>query len=624
MPTRLAKLVPIAVCTILLCIVLTVGILNPSSQDKEPLFKIGTGTSSVYIKAWLDSTDSCYYLFVPSYATLDSITYDTPKLPLTIGNTVINKGDNLATLDTGTTYPLLFGKAGTRNTGKFRIVRSGNVATMFIDINENLLDKIHASKGNRGRALMTLISPSGAILHEQTSNPISLQCRGNSTFEYIKKPYLISLPYPDTLLGMPPATKWNLLANALDESNLKNKIVLDFSNSLGYCWSPKCEYVDLYINHSYYGLYLLTETIELAESKLHPDTYPQYLIVTNHKEPHTFCPRDNQYVSLVNGNISQADSLQDELERLYTAIFNADTTPSCRLEGVIDIHSWACKYLTDEIFANHDMWRFSHYLYCSGERPFVFYGGPAWDYDLSWRYPTNSFIAYKHPELTPYPLLMQNKTFETAVVGLYRTYGRHYMEWLSGKGIDSLASIIHNASQANSIRWYSLFHDKRPHGGWIQESMPSPDSLKTFLSQRSAFLDRHWLQGRPYEHIFIDLGFSESGIWAEYEPGHSVSHYINQSHMQAHFDTLTLRDTLSGKIYTLSSIVDTVVCLTICRQPDDTPAEPAAHTPIHKRSWSAKKILSTAIVTTFVLLFILMCGLSAKEFLSNRKEGDEN
>ena len=621
MPTRLVKLVPIAVCTILLCVVLTVGILNPSSQDREPLFKIGTGTSSVYIKAWLDCTDSCYYLFVPSYATLDSITYDTPRLPLTIGNTVINKGDNLATLDTGITYPLLFGKAGSRNIGIFRIVRSGNVATMFIDINENLLDKVHASKDNRGSALMTLISPSGAILHDRAGNPISLQCRGNSTFNYIKKPYMISLPYPDTLLGMPPATKWNLLANALDESNLKNKIVLDFSNSLGYCWSPKCEYVDLYINHSYYGLYLLTETIELAESKLHPDTYPQYLIVTNHKEPHTFCPRDDQYVSLPYGNPSHFDSLKDELKRLYTAIFNADSIPSCRLEEVIDIHSWACKYLTDEIFANYDMWRFSHYLYCSGEKPFVFYGGPAWDYDLSWNYPANSFIAYKRPELTPYPSLMQNKTFETAVVGLYRTCGRPYMGWLVDKGIDSLASIIYNASQANSIRWYSLFYDKRPQ---IQESMPSPDSLKTFLSQRSAFLDRHWLQGRPYKQIFIDIGIAENEIWAEYEPGHSVSHYINQSHTQAHFDTLTLRDTLSGKIYTLSSIIDTVVCLSVCRQPDDAPAEPAAHTPVHKRPWSAKKILSTALITTFALLFLLVCGLSAKEILANRKEGDEN
>ena len=93
--------------------------------------------------------------------------------------------------------------------------------------------------------------------------------RGNSTWGYRKKPYAIKFDNKTALLGMPKDKRWDLLANYLDRTRLRNDIALEMGRRLsGLAWTPKGRYVDLVLNGAHLGNYYLVEHIKIAKDRV--------------------------------------------------------------------------------------------------------------------------------------------------------------------------------------------------------------------------------------------------------------------------------------------------------------------------------------------------------------------
>ena len=92
--------------------------------------------------------------------------------------------------------------------------------------------------------------------------------RGNSTWDWDKKPYRIKLSQEQDFLGMGGACSWELLANSFDASFMRNKITYDLAAGIGLAYSPESEFVDLYLNGYYAGLYQLTEKVEIDKERI--------------------------------------------------------------------------------------------------------------------------------------------------------------------------------------------------------------------------------------------------------------------------------------------------------------------------------------------------------------------
>lgn len=94
--------------------------------------------------------------------------------------------------------------------------------------------------------------------------------RGNWSWSQAKKPYAIKLankPKGRTVLGMPPHKRWVLLANPLDY--LPNALGFEVNRRTESCkWSPRCRYVELFLNGEYKGLYLLVEQIKIDKNRI--------------------------------------------------------------------------------------------------------------------------------------------------------------------------------------------------------------------------------------------------------------------------------------------------------------------------------------------------------------------
>lgn len=95
-----------------------------------------------------------------------------------------------------------------------------------------------------------------------------IKLRGNSTKERLKKPYKLKLEEACDLFGMGLSKHWVLLANDIDHTHIRNKLVYDFSANLGMSYATESLSVVLIFNNEYQGVYQLCEQIRIAENRV--------------------------------------------------------------------------------------------------------------------------------------------------------------------------------------------------------------------------------------------------------------------------------------------------------------------------------------------------------------------
>ena len=96
---------------------------------------------------------------------------------------------------------------------------------------------------------------------------LQIKGRGNTSWNWPKKPYRIKLDKKADLFGMGANKNWVLISNYLDECFLRNKTAYDLSGELGleYMDSTWC---DVVFNGEYVGNYLLCEHIRIDETRV--------------------------------------------------------------------------------------------------------------------------------------------------------------------------------------------------------------------------------------------------------------------------------------------------------------------------------------------------------------------
>ncbi len=99
--------------------------------------------------------------------------------------------------------------------------------------------------------------------------PLSVRGRGTSSFHSMPKYSLkLKFQHPQMLLGMPSNTEWALISNFADRTHLKNFITLKLYSWLGGKYTPQTQFVELYLNRQYQGLYLLSQTIKVGKDRI--------------------------------------------------------------------------------------------------------------------------------------------------------------------------------------------------------------------------------------------------------------------------------------------------------------------------------------------------------------------
>lgn len=506
----------------------------------------------IEIKWWYNDLNSTYYFFLPSgtdyhfsyvFNKYDSILIDGERI--VPGDAFcIQEGLHQIQLDSGEQIPL-------------EVMCSENVNTMFMVTDSGDLSAIHESKQNSDTGSYILLDQEGIV--NCSGVLTTIRGRGNMTFDAAdKKSYAIRMEEKTAVLDLGIAKSWSLLANAFDESLARNQLVTQIAKSMDMTYVPDMDYVDLYINGEYQGNYQLAEKVEISDERLNIrnlekemealnpdldfnlmesieepiDEFPAIKWVEGIQTPHNYesgylleLEMTYRYYEEKCGFISarkqpvvvkspecvsfqQAYYLANKYQDLEDALCSAygyNEETEMYYYDYLDMHSFAQKYLIDEISKNMDAAITSFFLYIP-EHDDRFYAGPIWDYDRTFgvdfersgvdlKDPCTLYVSeniyFEQADVNIFYLLCLQEEFQNLYKTMYFEGVRDAVASIAETYVDENAARIENSAMMDAIRCNSLSSGTDVEAN-REEYYRYNEEIRTFMEKRIEFLDGEW------------------------------------------------------------------------------------------------------------------------------------
>lgn len=452
-----------------------------------------------------------YHVYIPASENNSfKIFFDCSRKMLLDG-VILSDGDNLPELKQGKSYILQMIDEDDEIIAEteVRFYFLNDVATVFIDTETGAMDKIEADKEYKESAQYAVYTQEGIL---DIEGECSIKGRGNYSWRQAQKPYNIILENEETILGMGRQKKWALLSNwGNDIRQLRNKVALDVGRLAGTPYSTQCEFVNLYLNGQYNGLYLLSQRVNIEEEVVleFDERYKDEsaYFTTKHqnvviKEPENVSAEQYTYIS---------DFLQQTDTAIYSETGVNDNTQKAYSE-YIDMDSWAIMYGLQEYFVQWDVEFSSFYMYMNEENP-ILYAGPIWDFDYS----CGELYYGSYPKMTCN--LLWVKDFKGRWL---KNLSRHeeFQEYCENAYLDVLSPVvskyleeeywtlvdsIDNAVYTDSVRWSK--------GNISVEE--NAEKLYDWLVARQKFLNNYYANEEGYYRVAFEFSWGTVYYYVE-------------------------------------------------------------------------------------------------------------
>ena len=363
---------------------------------------------------------------------------------------------------------------------------------------------------------------------------IAIELRGSSSQMFPKKGYGFETRGSDladldvSLLGMPAENDWVLYAPYTDKSLIRDVFTYTIDASLGH-WSPRCRYVELFLNGSYQGVYVLIEKIKRDKNRVDiakmtvndvsgEDLTGGYIIKIDKTTGGSGAGWYSSYSNTVGKTLYQYDypkdseitSLQKSYIQTYVRMMeNALYTENFIYPGnyheYLNDSSFIDFMIINELAKNVDGYRLSSYLY-KGKNDRL-NCGPIWDFNLTYGnanyydgwLPTGfQYKAYLGNDGWQNPFwwgkLMKDPAYVTRLQDRWATLRQ---KELSNERItfviDSLTNLISEAKDRNYERWTGVIGNYIWPNYFVGRTYDEEISwMKSWITQRLAFLDGEW------------------------------------------------------------------------------------------------------------------------------------
>ena len=307
--------------------------------------------------------------------------------------------------------------------------------------------------------------------NENLNVSTSIRGRGNSTWNFPKKPYAIKLDSKAEVLGMPKHKRWVLLANWMDRTLLRNDVSFEMARRIME-WAPRGKFVELYINGKHQGNYYLCEHIKVDKNRVNVDEldedsdFSDEEVVTGGYilEYDIYGPNDEInyfYTQLKNFPVTIKEPDEEVITTwqhpgfLYISGYVNDLEKALvehhswvTISSLIDVNSYIDWWLIHEIAYNIEpAYPKSSYMY--KKRNGKLFAGPVWDFDWGTYRPGHTEIVLKN--ILYYNELWKYDEFKLAVKA----------RWAETKGIyESIdayivkqANLIEKSNEVNIAKW---------------------------------------------------------------------------------------------------------------------------------------------------------------------------
>ena len=528
------KILIVLITAAFLLLAAGIGCMEPEPQ---PEIKVNMPLSVTVLLDGQQETLDCrmdeagaYTVFLPSGGGLsDAVISPGKDTQVVLNGTLLEEAADCDGFQLETPYTLTCTAEGITTEHTLTFLQSAQLPSLHLDVQSGGMEIIHETKGNQESGHARLYTREGEL--NWSGRVEGLKGRGNSSWFKEKKPYALTLASEADLLGMGQAGEWILLANAMDPSHLRNKAVYDLAAEAGMAYVPESRWVDLYLNGDYAGLYLLCERNEIHPRRLDLSETGSFLV--SRESGWRLISQGYPRVLLDSGaalRIHDSAVTEEELYRIWQPVENAilaedgiDPATGKSWQEMIDLDSWVMDYLTGEIFGNVDAGTISTYFYRDGADPSgQIYAGPVWDYDLSmgsrgtWQTQTvqalfaNKAHIWSLEDSTWYYALNRKPEFRERVQELYQQVYRPLVQQLLDTGLEDYAGQIAASAGLDQYRW-------KTEG--LREEI---EYIRTYLTERIAFLDSLWLENVTYCRVLVLLDENSSSICHAVLPGETL------------------------------------------------------------------------------------------------------
>ena len=331
---------------------------------------------------------------------------------------------------------------------------------------------------------------------------LTIRGRGNSSWSMPQKSYKIEFDKKQSILGMPKDKDWALIANYADKSLIRNYIAYQLSRDLDTYYAPRCEFVELYVNQEYLGVYLLTETIKIGENRVNiPKDDKSYIIEFDEKY------RDNEQVFfsdiLLNNGVGKAfrihypktadeatyETIKDHVQEFENTLIQNQKN----LDEWIDIEESIKHYWAQEFTKNPDAGFYTS-VYFTWIKEELIKMGPVWDFDLAFGNHSNDDINRSDMWLIRskywYNYFFKNEMYVNRIHQYW--VQKHDLFTSVLDSIDSKKKSLDKAAKNNFSRWNIL--QDTTSTLWKNKPYSSYDEaikdLKDWLSKRIEWIDK--------------------------------------------------------------------------------------------------------------------------------------
>lgn len=380
-------------------------------------------------------SSNTYNLYIPSGNTTDgkkTVPVYSKYSTLIINDTTVNQGDEY-TFENGKSYTVKGN--GTSYTMNVYISTS---ASVLLGTNKDMPTTPGTSKSDAkwvNGGFMT-INDDGTV-KDGLQTLVQIKGRGNSSWN-ISQQYMGKYAYNikvyskiDPLgMGATKAKSFCLLANNMDPSQLRNMVTYQMAENAKLPFVPNFKSVDLFDNGIYLGSYLITEKVDIGDSKLvHGETTEDYhngaedastegtytyngksyklhytsnlddidatvyknksyllefdLATRAEAEACWFVTPQGKYVAFKApefATLAEVKYVAEKWAAVESAVYDGNYSKASKL---IDMKSFAETYLIQEFTKNLDSGETSYYIYFDGTQGenTKWKATPIWDYD---------------------------------------------------------------------------------------------------------------------------------------------------------------------------------------------------------------------------------------------------
>lgn len=488
------------------------------------------------ISLW-QNAEGNFCLFLPGYAEPEQTVFRVKSgAEVSLDQKPLEDGSSCGSFQTDTPYVLRYSGKDGSGQATLTIVRSGNVPTMHIEVQSGNMDYIHAVKGNEESGRIRIYRTDGSAAY--SGNLKTISGRGNFTWTQDKKPYSLELTAEADLLGMGQAKEWILFSNPADPSHLRNKLVFDYAQAAGLSYSPDSQWVDLYLNGEYAGLYLLSERNEIHPQRVDLEENNSFLVSMEldwrlEDQGYPFIRTNNgTALRIHHSSVTEGDLLARWIsaENAILADDGIDSVTGKAWTELIDVDSWVKKYLIEEIFGSVDACALSQYFYGDGEDGKI-YAGPVWDYDMAmgnseaWQLsqPEAFFgnrAILRAWQTEPWFAALYEKTeFYSQVTEQYKTVFQPLLAEFLNEKLAAYASQIQPAAFMNQHRWPG------------QDASAETESIRDYMTRRMEFLSKVWLEGERYCTLLVDTNDGSNTACYAVRPGEYAPELVSYEYI---------------------------------------------------------------------------------------------